>query len=428
MPAVQRSKGTIRFTFKESMANLKKEPKKESLIMLHFNYGRGQRFKYSTGYYSCFSDWDLKKQRMRNKAHLLNGGHVNDYLNMLETELYKEISALDANGSSITNVHLRRKLDLITGKSQPKDIDESIGLYQYMDEFLEHKKGKIADVTLRSYKQTKKLLERFNSNLDFDSIDLKFYDDFVLFLEEDDKSLNTIGKHIKNLKVFLRSATQDGINKNMVFTRSDFKAPKEQTTAIYLDDGELTKLANHDLSAFPNLDKARDIFIIGCYTGQRVSDYNGLAKKNMVVRDGIPFFQIKQKKTKKEVLCPITTEIQQILNKPKNNGEPPRKMNEQDINEYIKKAGKKAGIKEMITHTRTKGGKEIIESTPKYDLIGTHTARRSFCTNMYKRGMPTYDIMQFSGHSTEREFYKYIRIEKEQRAVNIAKSGYFNIT
>ncbi|WP_421808689.1 tyrosine-type recombinase/integrase [Flagellimonas sp.] len=428
MRAVQRSKGTIRFTFKESMANLKKEPKKESLIMLHFNYGRGQRFKYSTGYYSCFSDWDLKKQRMRNKAHLLNGGHVNDYLNMLETELYKEISALDAKGLSITNVHLRQKLDQITGKSQTKDIDEPIRLFQYMDKFLDHKKGKIADVTLRSYKQTKKLLERFNSNLDFDSIDLKFYDDFVLFLEEDDKSLNTIGKHIKNLKVFLRSATQDGINKNMVFTRSDFKAPKEQTTAIYLDDEELTKLANHDLSAFPNLDKARDIFIIGCYTGQRVSDYNGLTKKNMVVRNGIPFFQIKQKKTKKEVLCPITTEIQQILNKPKNNGEPPRKMNEQDINECIKKAGKKAGITEMITHTRTKGGKEIIESTPKYDLIGTHTARRSFCTNMYKRGMPTYDIMQFSGHSTEREFYKYIRIEKEQRAVNIAKSGYFNIT
>ncbi|WP_418499712.1 site-specific integrase [Flagellimonas sp.] len=427
MPAVQRSKGTIRFTFKESMANLKKEPKKESLIMLHFNYGRGQRFKYSTGYYSCFSDWDLKKQRMRNKAHLLNGGHVNDYLNMLETELYKEISALDAKGLSVTNVHLKQKLDQITGKSQPKDIDEPIGLYQYMDKFLEHKKGKIADVTLRSYKQTKKLLEKFNPNLDFDGIDLKFYDDFVLFLEEDDKSLNTIGKHIKNLKVFLRSATQDGINKNMVFTRSDFKAPKEQTTAIYLDDDELTKLANHDLSAFPNLDKARDIFIIGCYTGQRVSDYNGLTKRNMVVRDGIPFFQIKQKKTKKEVLCPITTEIQQILNKPKNNGEPPRKMNEQDINEYIKKAGKKAGIKEMITHTHTQGGKEIIESTPKYDLIGTHTARRSFCTNMYKRGMPTYDIMQFSGHSTEREFYKYIRIEKEQKAVNIAKSGFFNI-
>jgi len=271
------------------------------------------------------------------------------------------------------------------------------------------------------------LLERFNPSLDFDGIDLKFYDDFVLFLEEDGKALNTIGKHIKNLKVFLRSATQDGINKNMVFTRSDFKAPKEQTTAIYLDDEELTKLANHDLSAFPNLDRARDIFLIGCYTGQRVSDYNGLTKRNMVVRDGIPFFKIKQKKTKKEVLCPITTEIQQILNKPKNNGEPPEKMNEQDINEYIKKAGNKAGIKELITHTYTKGGKEIVESTPKYDLIGTHTARRSFCTNMYKRGMPTYDIMQFSGHSTEREFYKYIRIEKEQKAVNIAKSGYFNL-
>lgn len=427
MPGVQRSKGTIRFTFKESLTKLKKEPKKESLIMLHFTYGRKQRFKYSTGYHSCFSDWDIKKQRIRNKAHIMNGGHVNDYLNMLETELYKEISALDASGTPVTNERLKQKLDYITGKIKTEDREKEIGLYQYMDKFCEQKKGKIGDVTLRSYKQTKKLLERFNPNLDFDGIDLKFYDDFVLFLEKDNKSLNTIGKHIKNLKVFLRSATQDGINKNMVFTRSDFKAPKEQTTAIYLDDEELTKLANLDLSAFPNLDRARDIFLIGCYTGQRVSDYNGLTKRNMVVREGIPFFQIKQKKTKKVVLCPITAEIKQILNKPTNNGEPPRKMNEQDINKYIKKAGKKAGIIETITHTRTQGGKEIVESTPKYNLIGTHTARRSFCTNMYKKGMPTYDIMHFSGHSTEREFYKYIRIEKEQKAVNIAKRGYFNI-
>lgn len=426
MSTVHRSRGTIRFSFKESLTTLKKQPNKESLIMLHFNYGRNQRFKYSTGYYSCYVDWDFRKQRIRNRAHILNGGHVNDYMNKLETELYKEISALNSNGIPVTNELLKQKLDYIAGKRKVEDKQEQIGLFEYMDNFCGYKMGKIADTTLRSYKQTKNLLERFNPNLDFEDIDLMFYDDFVHFLEEDNKSLNTIGKHIKNFKVFLRSATQDGVNKNMIFTRSDFKAPKEQTTAIYLDDDELKKLANQNLSEFPNLDRARDIFLIGCYTGQRVSDYNGLTKEDIVTRDGIQFFKIKQRKTKKELLCPITIEIQEILNKPANNGRPPKKMNQQDINEYIKKAGKKAGIREMITRKHTQGGKEIVESIPKYDLIATHTARRSFCTNMYKRGMPTYDIMQFSGHSTEREFYKYIRIEKEQRAVSIAKSGFFN--
>ncbi|NVN17481.1 tyrosine-type recombinase/integrase [Muricauda sp. HICW] len=431
MQAVQRSKGTIRFTFKESMANLKKEPKKESLIMLHFNYGRGQRFKYSTGYYSCFLDWDLKKQRIRNKAHILNGGYVNDYLNMLETELYKEISTLDANGIPVTNKHLKQKLDQVTGKSQPKDIDEPIGLYKYMDKFLDHKKGKIADVTLRSYKQTKKLLERFNPNLDFDGIDLKFYDDFVLFLEEDDKSLNTIGKHIKNLKVFLRGATQDGVNKNMVFTRSDFKAPKEQTTAIYLSLEELGKIENLDLKDSSKKELARDIFIIGCHTGQRVSDYNGLTKNNIVELERnskkVKFFKIKQKKTGKEVYCPITKSIKNILKKPRYGGAPPPKMNEQEINEEIKKIGHKAGIKEKIVLEYTRGGKKEIETEFKYNLIGTHTARRSFCTNMYLKGMPVFDIMHFSGHTTEKEFYKYIRVEKEERTLNIVSNGFFEI-
>ena len=61
-------------------------------------------------------------------------------------------------------------------------------------------------------------------------------------------------------------------------------------------------------------------------------------------------------------------------------------------------------------------------------MISTHTARRSFCTNMYKKGMPIYDIMHFSGHASEKEFYKYIRIEKEQRAIKIAQSGFFNLS
>ena len=431
MPAIQRSKGTIRFSFKDSKSTLEKEPKKESLIMLHFNFGRGQRFKYSTGYYSCYSDWDFKKQRVRNKAYLLNAGRVNDYLNMLETELYKEISVLNAEGRPITNEHLRNKLDQITGRSFTEEVNEEIGLFQYMDKFLKNKKGKVKDVTIRSYNQTKKLLERFNKKLDFDDINLPFFDDFIHFLEKDDKKLGTINKHIKNLKVFLNAATKDGINKNMVFKRSEFKVPTEQTTSIYLNEEEINKIKDLDLSDYPKTELARDIFLIGCYTGQRVSDYNGLTMNNVVEIEGngekYKAFKIKQKKTGKEVICPITKSIRYIMSKPRYGGSPPPKMNEQEINEQIKNIGRRAGIEEMITLEYTRGGKKVAETKSKYELIGTHTARRSFCSNMYKKKMPVYDIMNFSGHTTEKEFYKYIRLEKEERTLNILSNGFFDI-
>jgi predicted metal-dependent RNase len=63
----------------------------------------------------------------------------------------------------------------------------------------------------------------------------------------------------------------------------------------------------------------------------------------------------------------------------------------------------------------------------KYELIKSHTARRSFCTNKYKAGMSVFDIMLFSGHTTEKEFYKYIRIKDQERASHIVKSGFFNV-
>ena len=50
---------------------------------------------------------------------------------------------------------------------------------------------------------------------------------------------------------------------------------------------------------------------------------------------------------------------------------------------------------------RTEGGQTMTKRVPKYQLIKTHTARRSFCTNAYKAGMDCLDIMALSGHTTD---------------------------
>lgn len=422
--SVIKSKGSIRFTFKESLKSLKEEPNKQSLIMLQFAYGRQFRMKSSTGFYSCYNDWDSNKQQVRNKAHILNKDYVNNTLNDIKNQLLTEVSKLNGDNISVTKKLIKDKIYQIS-KPEISTEREEMTFYKFVDLFCNRKKGKIAEVTLRSYKQTLRLLKECNAQIDFDDIDMNFYYDFIRFLEEDDKSVNTIGKHIKNLKSFLNSATDDGHNKTLKYKNREFKAPKELTTAIYLTDNEISDMRDLDLKKHPEYDLARDIFFIGCAIGQRVSDYNGLTNNQFYHSEGIDFFRIRQSKTKNIVHCPITKSIKKIMEKYDNC--PPPKMSSQDLNDHIKEVARRAGIDETIECNFTKGGKAITENKFKHELVCTHTARRSFCTNMYKKGMPIYEIMIFSGHTTEKEFYKYIRIEKEQQALKIAKSGHFDI-
>ena len=91
-------------------------------------------------------------------------------------------------------------------------------------------------------------------------------------------------------------------------------------------------------------------------------------------------------------------------------------ISNQKFNDYIKEVGKLAGINDNEVITKTIGGKLTSESLPKNELISSHTGRRSFCTNMYKRGLPTLMIMSISGHKTEKSFLKYIKVRQEEHA------------
>jgi integrase len=73
--------------------------------------------------------------------------------------------------------------------------------------------------------------------------------------------------------------------------------------------------------------------------------------------------------------------------------------------------------------SKTRRGMKVISKKPKCDLISTHTARRSFATNMFKMGIPTLTIMRITGHKTEKNFLTYIKVTPDEHA-NIMM-GYF---
>lgn len=427
--AIQSTSGTIKYRLKDG------SKKDETSIVLDYSFGRGNRLKFSTGYKVEPRYWDKDNQRIRAVSTLGNREKVNSDLMRFSLEFTNAVSNLSEIERQNRNI-LKSILEKII--RQTDEIEKpTTSFFDFADDFTKTKENqaknlnsvKLSPITVRSYKQTVNRLRDFSKkikyDLDFENIDLKFYYTFIQYLEDKNYAINTIGKHIKNLTTILNRATEDGVNTNLKYKHREFKAISEESVSIYLTETDIDKLYNTDLSKTPDWELARDIFLMGYYTGQRVSDYNGITKDQLKIFNGREVFEFRQQKTNKLVYVPVHHRLKSIMDL-RHNGLPPRRLNDPDVNEYIKEAGRKAEIDDSITITKTTGGKIIKTSVDKWTLIVSHTARRSFCTNAYLSKMPVIDIMAISGHSSEREFYKYIKVTPQERAVKIADSAFFN--
>lgn len=198
---------------------------------------------------------------------------------------------------------------------------------------------------------------------------------------------------------------------------------------IYLNEDEIKAIYNLDIPKLKQeglidekstMEKTKDLFIIGCYTGLRRSDLNKLNDGIWNLDENGNTVSIVAEKTKKRVIIPLHPCVRAIYNK--YHGVLPKLGDKHNSNEHLKNLGRLAGINEITSITENRGGKVTTLKHKKYDLIGFHTARRSFATNMFLAGKPTYAIMQLTGHTNERTFYKYVKATPEQ----IAKLLEFN--
>jgi len=242
---------------------------------------------------------------------------------------------------------------------------------------------------------------------------------------------NTIGGFIKKLKCVLRAAESRGYPVNPAYKSTEFKAQSSvDVDTIYLTREEVERFEKVDLTKKEdgkNLELARDIFLVGVWTAQRVSDYNNLKPENIkeVDNNGTPmtYISIHQQKTGRFVEIPCNAKVRAILNKyPK--GLP--HLSDQKINKYIKDIGKMAKIDDVIEVKGSRGGEVIKEYYKKYQLICTHTARRTGATLMYLDGIAIYDIMKVTGHKSVTTLEKYIRADKLEVAQKLVlKYDYF---
>ncbi len=407
---------------------------KEQLIYVIY-YLNQEKLRYSTGIKLNPEFWNNTKGRVRDRQEVPNKNKINKFLSDLENTINERLTEITLSKKQLSKeLFFSIAKETLSPKTQ-EDSEKKRSLFSFIDQFIERAQkqvnpttGKIVSYyTVRKYFQCKNELlnyeGKYKTKLDFDSIDLEFYENFVDMLREKNQSNNNIGKHIKTLKTFLNDATERGINKNMKFKSKRFKAFSETADAIYLTENELNTLYKLDLNKNPKFEKVRDLFIIGAWTGLRFSDFSTI--KPEFINEG--FLHIEQHKTLGKVTIPLHRVVTEILGKYK--GQLPKAISNQKFNEYLKEIGKLAELDAPVYKSITKGGKRISAKYKKWELMTTHTGRRSFASNLYKSGFPAKSIMQITGHKTEAAFMKYLKLTPDEHAkllqTHWQKSGAF---
>lgn len=388
-------------------------------FLLRFN---NDRIKISTGFKIKPEFWDAAKCRVRNKVEATEKDQINGFLSDLEREAKRLLIQLQAS-RTLTKETLKAEIEsyLHPAPVEPAPVEAS--LFIFIREFIEksperinpHTGKKVEYRTIQKYKTVFSVLQDFAKGyprkLDFETIDLDFYQDFTEYLTNKKRfAVNNVGKYIQTLKTFLNEATAKGLNTKADYKSRRFKVVQEDSDSIYLNETELQTLYDLDLSKTPRLDKVRDLFLVGCWTGLRFSDLVALRPEK--IKDGI--IRLEQIKTLDKVVIPCHPIVNAIL--AKYSGNLPRAISNQKMNDYVKEVCKLAGLTETTTKGITKAGVRLLQNFEKWELVSVHTARRSFATNMYQLGVPTVTIMRITGHRTEKAFLTYIKLSEDEHA------------
>lgn len=274
--------------------------------------------------------------------------------------------------------------------------------------------GKVSLGTIKSYKGFYVQFQNFQKDkhidINYSDVTIDILNRFRAYLSEDRAySTNTVGRMVKIFKTMMLASRKRKFHDNRNIDDSDFVASYEQVDNVYLSEERINILYSMDLSNRPAWEKVRDVFIVGCLTGQRVSDYKRISKKMIVtLNNGLEYIKLKQIKTGTIVFIPLDYRVSDILNK--YDGRLPN-VYDQKINDYIKLVCEEAGFTERIFEQRF------------CDQVKTHTARRSLCTNMYLARCSLSDIMAVSGHGSEAQLKTYLKLSDEEKAIK-ADNGY----
>lgn len=362
-------------------------------------------WKYSTGLKIDPKSWDKVSQRprhQRGEQGTINND-ISDVLNEY-AQVLNELKKIYSKG--LTGDILRQEFDRHFKKITAEKISTAS---DYFDLFITQKKESQSvqrdswQKYTRIHDCIKEMQKKNKITYHLNDFDTAFFMEYIGHMRSvKEMSDNTLKRSLGYFKSFLNWCVRNEYTVNKAYKDIKIKSRETHHVALSLKDLDILenlKLDNHT-SWF------RDLFLIGCYSGQRVSDYSRFDKKH--IQGNV--IMIRAKKTGQFSYIPLNPKLLRLLDK---YDWKLTKINKQDFNVEIHRFCKIAGFDEIIIREKFYGNKKTTEEIPRYKLIASHTARRTFITISDDKGVPISATMNVCGIRSIKTYQNYCRLNKE---------------
>lgn len=360
------------------------------------------KFIVTQGLAKNFKPQKLSKDEINRGVKVLSTTTLDE----LSVKIKKAFEVAYANGVTINSAWLK---DIILEfRGQRKSDDESL--------FSTHFKHYIDKEDAKRLQPILDRINEFDKKLHLKDINADFSKKYGKWIRKNGYRPGYILQELSVIRRVLRDAEKRGHIISKIYTKDWFKPTKTKEEknfkVIYLSekDGEIAAIENLDLSHDPIHDNARNVLLLSCYTGQRYSDLGSLKYEDIDDEDTIEFTQVK---TNRQVVVPIVPEAKAILKKG-------IKLTHLSLYVHrVKEVCRLAGINTKVKG-RTRGLDQDKTEYKKWELISSHSGRRSFASNNYD-DMPIGVLMSITGHTKEETFFKYIGRTKKDGAKDFLK-------
>ena len=359
--------------------------RKDQTIYILF-YRQDSRVLFSSGLKCGVKQWNEKGKKLR-----LNTAA--DYeLHEKITAKLSRIEKICLQNPTVNNTELKTLL------KQPV-IEESF--WQDTLVFLEFIKNTGTSLRYTRYKDILAKLKIIDSDLTWATIDMKLYDKIIAYYHEKEYAINYRARQIKYMKTFFNWGANRGYLTN--YSYKNFKSQSVETEVLFLTEAELEAIAIKEMPS-SKLDRTRDLFVFMCYTGLRHSD----AVSIMPVHIQGKFIQKTTVKTSDpNLIIPLVGHAFRLVQKYEGNLP---KISSQKMNDYLSEVGEIAKVNTPTETIQFKTTGQVSKTVPKYKLITSKMARKTFVTLSLAKGIPAEVIMSMTGHKKHEVMRKYLKV------------------
>lgn len=409
-----------RFTFKSPNAD-------RSLVYLIYRY-RGNKLRYSTQVTIDACDWNPRTQRPIDKERRPDLWKMRKIVDNI-AEHTKDVYIQNDYGT-LSKDEFKKQLDIRLGRIEPpkqKKTKKPPTLFKFIEQEIEEMEATgMKRGALKIFKVHGAKLKAFadeKGKFDFKDVNWTLRLKLIDWLASKNAQLAYGNKTLNILRQFMERARRKGFHNCTGYQGQGWRvrALKADSVRVTLSVDELQRLADMQLRGY--LKKVRDLLLVGVGSGQRFGDFSQITPKDFyTTTNGVKLLSVISQKTGTPAKIPLNFFPWLIPVLEEYDYHAP-KLSMQKFNDGLKTLCERAGFDESVLVVEQYIGRKARLKRlykPKYEVISSHTCRRSFATNLYRMGYKLSQIMPMTGHSTESQLRIYIGIDAEENAEQIA--------